>query len=120
MLLSLAFTLLDILSVTNVFKKGLPAGIDPFWELAFVFKLLTDTMVLDDFKSALDRLHAIKMAQLSEADGHQLMTVYSGAPSTSTALSESRLLTGCGPLSGGGGAKKENNPRVAISSTWKT
>src|SRR5271170_1584057 len=117
MLLSLAFTLLDILSVTNVFKKGLPAGIDPFWELAFVFKLLTDTMVLDDFKSALDRLHAIKMAQWGEMDGHQLTTVYSGAPSTSTALSESLLLTGRGPSGSGGGARTENSLRAAISST---
>ena len=65
MLLSLAFTVLDILAVTDALKGRLPSGIDPFWELAFVFKLLTDTVVLDDFKTALDRLHAVKMRQLS-------------------------------------------------------
>ena len=53
MLLSLAFTVLDILAVTDALKGRLPSGIDPFWELAFVFKLLTDTVVLDDFKTAL-------------------------------------------------------------------
>jgi hypothetical protein len=32
-------------------------GVNPFWKLAPVFKCLTDTvMVLDDFKTALDRL----------------------------------------------------------------
>jgi hypothetical protein len=65
MLLSIAFTILDILSVTDVMKKDLPAGINPFWELSFVFKLLTDTVVLDDFKTALDRLHAFKLSTLS-------------------------------------------------------
>ena len=65
MLLSLAFTVLDILAVTDALKHQLPSGIDPFWELAFVFKLLTDTVVLDDFKTALDRLHAVKMRQMS-------------------------------------------------------
>ena len=68
MLFSIIFTLFDILVVTNVLKKALPDGIDPFWQLSTVFKLLTDTMILDDFKSALDRLHAFKMAKFS-ADG---------------------------------------------------
>ena len=68
MLFSIVFTLFDILVVTNVLKKALPDGIDPFWQLSTVFKLLTDTMILDDFKSALDRLHAFKMAKFS-ADG---------------------------------------------------
>jgi hypothetical protein len=65
MLLSIAFTILDILAVTDALKKDLPAGIDPFWELAFVFKLLTDSVILDDFKTALDRLHAFKISSLS-------------------------------------------------------
>lgn len=65
MMLSIAFTILDILAVTDALKKDLPAGIDPFWELAFVFKLLTDSVILDDFKTALDRLHAFKMLSLS-------------------------------------------------------
>ena len=67
MMLSIAFTILDILAVTDALKKDLPAGIDPFWELAFVFKLLTDSVILDDFKTALDRLHTFKMLSLSRA-----------------------------------------------------
>ncbi|KAI9923375.1 hypothetical protein MW887_009925, partial [Aspergillus wentii] len=35
---------------------GLPTGVEPFWKLAFVFKCLCDTIILDDFKSALDRI----------------------------------------------------------------
>ncbi len=38
--------------------------LDPFWKLAFVFKCLTDSVVLDDFKMALDRLRAFKMSRL--------------------------------------------------------
>ncbi|KAF2647455.1 hypothetical protein K491DRAFT_309102 [Lophiostoma macrostomum CBS 122681] len=64
MLLSIIFIILDILSVTHVLKSGLPVGINPFWKLAFVFKCLTDSVVLDDFKTALDRLRAFKMSRL--------------------------------------------------------
>jgi hypothetical protein len=79
MLFSVVFTLLDILVVTNVLKKGLPDGIDPFWQLSMVFKLLTDTMILDDFKSALDRLHAFKMTKFT-AHGlaRQVTTAFEG------------------------------------------
>lgn len=67
MTLSVAFIIIDILAVTHVIegsKDGLPNGINPFWKLAFVFKCLTDTIVLDDFKTALDRLKAYKMEQI--------------------------------------------------------
>lgn len=79
MLVSVIFTLLDILVVTNVLQKCLPDGIDPFWQLSTVFKLLTDTMILDDFKSVLDRLHAFKMSKLG-ADGlaRQVTTAFEG------------------------------------------
>lgn len=57
MVLSICFIILDILAVTHGIPTGsLPDGINPFWKLAFVFKCLTDTIILDDFKSALDRL----------------------------------------------------------------
>ena len=64
MLLSIAFIVLDVLSVTAVLKNSLPVGINPFWKLSFVFKCLTDTVVLDDFKTALDRLRAFKQSKL--------------------------------------------------------
>ncbi|KKY22321.1 hypothetical protein UCDDS831_g03486 [Diplodia seriata] len=66
MLLSIIFIVIDILAVTRVFNAhALPDGINPFWKLAFVFKCLTDTIVLDDFKTALDRLSKARKRQLS-------------------------------------------------------
>jgi hypothetical protein len=62
--LSIIFIILDICSVTNAFKSSLPVGINPFWKLAFVFKCLTDMVVLDDFKTALDRLRAFKISRI--------------------------------------------------------
>lgn len=62
--LSVAFIVLDILSVTSVLGGRLPVGINPFWKLSFVFKCLTDSVVLDDFKTALDRLRAFKISRL--------------------------------------------------------
>jgi hypothetical protein len=60
MTLSVIFIVGDVLSVTSVFKSSLPTGINPFWKLAFVFKCFTDTIILDDFKTALDRLKQYK------------------------------------------------------------
>jgi hypothetical protein len=86
MCLSIAFLLLDILSVVSVLQSAMPTGINPFWKvsritqqasplnklvltslvtkLAFAFKCLTDTVVLDDFKTVLDKMHEIKMRAL--------------------------------------------------------
>ena len=61
MLLSIGFIILDICSVTSALKSALPDGLNPFWKLAFVFKCLTDSVILDDFKTALDRLRAYKI-----------------------------------------------------------
>ncbi|KAK3673597.1 hypothetical protein LTR78_006502 [Recurvomyces mirabilis] len=65
MMLSICFILVDILAVTHVISgSGLPDGINPFWKPAFVFKCLTDTIILDDFKTALDRLKQHRLARL--------------------------------------------------------
>merc|ERR1711939_1295846 len=64
MILSICFIVLDVLSVTSALKSALPVGINPFWKLSFVFKCLTDSVVLDDFKTALDRLRAFKLSRL--------------------------------------------------------
>ncbi len=69
MVISVCFTILDILSVTSVLKSALPVGINPFWKLSFVFKCLTDSVVLDDFKTALDRLRAFKLSRLGSFAG---------------------------------------------------
>jgi hypothetical protein len=68
MLLSIAFVILDCLSVTSVIKHALPDGLNPFWKLAFVFKCFTDTIILDDFKTALDKLKNYKLGSLNPAD----------------------------------------------------
>jgi len=64
MLISIVFIVLDICSVTSALKSALPDGLNPFWKLAFVFKCLTDSVILDDFKTALDRLRAYKISKL--------------------------------------------------------
>lgn len=64
MIISICFIVLDVLSVTSALKSALPVGINPFWKLSFVFKCLTDSVVLDDFKTALDRLRAYKLSRL--------------------------------------------------------
>lgn len=67
MALGLVFVLLDILSVTGVLADALPVGVNPFWKLALVFKCLTDTIILDDFKTALDRLWQLRSGGIGAA-----------------------------------------------------
>ncbi|KAH7089470.1 hypothetical protein FB567DRAFT_590286 [Paraphoma chrysanthemicola] len=69
MVLSIVFIVLDILTVTGALKLPGPIGINPFWKFAFVFKCLTDAVVLDDFKMALDRLRAFKISRLGSFSG---------------------------------------------------
>ncbi|EOA88545.1 uncharacterized protein SETTUDRAFT_107436 [Exserohilum turcica Et28A] len=69
MILSIVFIVLDILSVTKAINLHGPTGINPFWKLAFVFKCLTDSVVLDDFKVALDRLRAFRISRLGSFSG---------------------------------------------------
>jgi hypothetical protein len=73
MILSVVFIIVDILSVTPVIRIGV---INPFWKFALVFKCLTDTIILDDFKTALDKLSRTRMSQILPLDavmnGHWL------------------------------------------------
>ena len=70
MILSICFIVVDIVAVTGEFsKKTLPDGINPFWKLAFVFKCLTDTIILDDFNTALDRLTEAKLQRIDSVTG---------------------------------------------------
>ncbi|KAK7538394.1 uncharacterized protein J3D65DRAFT_551628, partial [Phyllosticta citribraziliensis] len=65
MLLSVLFLLIDIAAVLGAFNSTvLPDGLNPWWKLSFCFKCLTDTLVLDDFKTALDRLWRTRTRQL--------------------------------------------------------
>jgi hypothetical protein len=67
MLLSICFIIVDVLSLISALKSALPVGTNPFWKLNFVFKCLTDSVLLDDFKTALDRLRAFKLSRLSQS-----------------------------------------------------
>lgn len=61
-LLALTFTALDIASSIHNFLGGTD-GINPWWKLSLVFKCLTDTIMLDDFKTELKRLGIKRMKQ---------------------------------------------------------
>ncbi|KAJ5086208.1 hypothetical protein N7532_010979 [Penicillium argentinense] len=67
MCLSIVFIALDVISVTGALRSAMPLGINPFWKLCFMFKCLCDTIILDDFKTALDNLSARWLAELSRS-----------------------------------------------------
>ncbi|KAF9895352.1 hypothetical protein FE257_000256 [Aspergillus nanangensis] len=58
MILSIGFTILDTASVLGSHYRGPAPGVEPFWKFAFVFKCLSDTVILDDFKTTLDRVRS--------------------------------------------------------------
>ncbi|CEJ59671.1 hypothetical protein PMG11_08285 [Penicillium brasilianum] len=72
MCLSVVFIPLDIISVTGALRSAMPLGINPFWKLCFMFKCLCDTVILDDFKTALDRLSARWLARQGIEGFHTL------------------------------------------------
>ncbi|RYP40992.1 hypothetical protein DL767_001308 [Monosporascus sp. MG133] len=61
MSLSVICIIVDLLSVTPVIPIGV---INPFWKFAFIFKCFTDSIILDDFKAALDKLSQHRMSQI--------------------------------------------------------
>lgn len=77
MTLSIVFIIIDLLSVTPVIPIGV---INPFWKLAFISKCLTDTIVLDDFKTALDKLSRHRRSQLLPFDALMSKQWLSGGP----------------------------------------
>ncbi|CBF73419.1 predicted protein [Aspergillus nidulans FGSC A4] len=59
MCLSIVFIIVDTFSVLGVFNSAsLPIGVQPFWKLSLIFKCLCNTIVLDDFKTALDSIRS--------------------------------------------------------------
>ncbi|KIW75517.1 hypothetical protein Z517_10259 [Fonsecaea pedrosoi CBS 271.37] len=57
---SLIFTAVDIAASIHDFTGSID-GINPWWKLSLVFKCLTDTIMLDDFKTELKRLGIRRM-----------------------------------------------------------
>ncbi|KAI9825793.1 MAG: hypothetical protein M1832_000733 [Thelocarpon impressellum] len=56
MALSIVFLILDV--TFSIASFGGAVGVNPFWKFSLVFKCLCDTIILDDFRSALDRLRS--------------------------------------------------------------
>jgi hypothetical protein len=77
---SVAFIILDVLSVTKALKSVLPVGINPFWKITFVFKCLTDAVVLDDFKTALDKIRDFRLSKLVTANDDDERFLPDGSP----------------------------------------
>lgn len=63
-LLATIFTVMDILASTLGTRLGALDGINPYWKLSLVFKCLTDVIMLDDFKTELDRLSSTRHKKL--------------------------------------------------------
>ncbi|KAF9882611.1 hypothetical protein FE257_005963 [Aspergillus nanangensis] len=72
--LSIAFVVVDTCAILGVFDLDLPTGIEPFWKFAFVFKCLSDTIILDDFKSALEQVHQDRFRDLLQPGDIELRT----------------------------------------------
>lgn len=84
--MSIIFIIVDILAVTPALQIG---GLNPFWKIAFVFKCFTDTIVLDDFKTALDKLTEYKLRRIqSEQQPEIRLERRHRAPSDEEALNE--------------------------------
>jgi hypothetical protein len=58
--LAIIFTIMDILA-SILTSLSTVDGINPYWKLSLVFKCLTDTIMLDDFKTELKRLGFARM-----------------------------------------------------------
>lgn len=89
MTLSIGFIIVDICSVTHALASALPDGLNPFWKLAFVFKCLTDSIVLDDFKTALDKLCRYRMAHDPNAAADLALTADDSMPNVVCRASDS-------------------------------
>jgi hypothetical protein len=47
---------MDLFATLIPAVRGVVNGINPYWKLALIFKCLTDNIMLDDFKTELQRL----------------------------------------------------------------
>ncbi|KKY18417.1 hypothetical protein UCRPC4_g04953 [Phaeomoniella chlamydospora] len=57
MAISVAFIVVDVVSsIVPNFSSTI--GINPYWKFALIFKCFCDTIILDDFKTALEKLRA--------------------------------------------------------------
>ncbi|KAG8530684.1 uncharacterized protein KY384_004039 [Bacidia gigantensis] len=67
MLISIVFAIVDVLSATV--KFGGIVGINPYWKLSLVFKCFCDTIILDDFQSALEKIRRTFFGDIKRDNG---------------------------------------------------
>lgn len=115
MIVSIIFTIIDICAVTGALKSTLPIGINPFWKLAFVFKLLTDSVILDDFKTALDKLSHYNLSRIEDQWGGSWVT----SKNNTTTIHRERMRDPLVPPNGRAVSTGESDifltrPRIAV------
>lgn len=64
--LSIIFTLMDLLAGLIPQIRGAVNGINPYWKLALIFKCLTDNIMLDDFKTELEKLRVLNLDRVTD------------------------------------------------------
>ncbi|KAG8527836.1 uncharacterized protein KY384_006752 [Bacidia gigantensis] len=64
MFISIVFCVVDVLYATIGF--GAIVGINPYWKFSLVFKCFCDIIILDDFRSALEKIRHAAMRRASE------------------------------------------------------
>ncbi|KAI9676410.1 MAG: hypothetical protein M1817_000567 [Caeruleum heppii] len=69
MAISIIFLIVDVLS--TVVDLGGLVGINPYWKLSLVFKCFCDTIILDDFRSTLDKLRSVVFEGGHVTPGHR-------------------------------------------------
>lgn len=72
-LLSLVFTVFDVVASITPFL-GETLGINPWWKLSLVFKLLTDVILLNDFQTELNRLRLKRVKEDEKLRGGIALT----------------------------------------------
>ncbi|GCB20088.1 hypothetical protein AAWM_04680 [Aspergillus awamori] len=68
LVISLLLTIVDSFDVLGAVHLAIPTGVEPIWKFALVSKYLCDTVILDDFKSTLDRVSAAFFSNLLQSE----------------------------------------------------
>ncbi|RDK41094.1 hypothetical protein M752DRAFT_284586 [Aspergillus phoenicis ATCC 13157] len=71
LVISLLLTIVDSFDVLGAVHLAIPTGVEPIWKFALVSKYLCDTVILDDFKSTLNRISAAFFSNLLQSESTQ-------------------------------------------------
>ena len=67
---SVAFSIMDVLA-SSLHSLTKTNGVNPYWKFALVFKCLADNILLDDFRSVLQRLASEQLSNAKASEHHQ-------------------------------------------------